>query len=316
MKQILAFFRLIRSLNVFFIVFTQCLFHYSVIVPVLRNAGIQPSMSNRLFGLLVLASAFIAAAGYVINDYFDINIDLINRPERLVVEKIIKRRSAILWHWLLSGIGVSLSFYIGWQLHHTIYLGLANLLCVLLLWLYSTVFKKKLLIGNFVISLLTAWVVFILYSIEAGRYLLSDVDPVQLAAFSTVFKFTVLYGGFAFMITLVREVVKDMEDMGGDARYGCSTLPIVYGIRASKIFVMTWLSVMVAGIALLQFYFIPYNWWLSIAYNFLFILFPLLRVMSLVKKAMLQNDFHRISQWIKFIMFAGICSMSFIYYYG
>ena len=111
-------------------------------------------------------SILIAAAGYIINDYFDLNIDRVNKPDKLVMEKVIKRRSAILWHWFLSGaLALSSASMSAGKLRNPV-VGLANLGCVILLWFYSTTFKRALLIGNVVISLLTAWVILVLFVCE------------------------------------------------------------------------------------------------------------------------------------------------------
>ncbi|MES1161033.1 MAG: geranylgeranylglycerol-phosphate geranylgeranyltransferase, partial [Bacteroidota bacterium] len=179
-----------------------------------------------------LSSVLIAAAGYIINDYFDLNIDRVNKPDKLVVDKIIKRRWTILWHWILSGLGVLLGFYVSWKLRNPI-VGLANLGCVVLLWFYSTTFKRKLLIGNVIISLLTAWVILVLYTCEFSLQELRD--PARHYILSRLFKFAIVYAGFAFIISLIREVVKDIEDMEGDARYGCRTMPIVWGVNTAKV---------------------------------------------------------------------------------
>ena len=110
MKLIAAFFRLIRVLNLLFIVVTQVLFQYSIVVPMMSRNPHSPALPVHLFALLSLSSVLIAAAGYIINDYFDLNIDRINKPGRVVVEKVIKRRWAIVWHWVLSFFGVCFIF--------------------------------------------------------------------------------------------------------------------------------------------------------------------------------------------------------------
>src|ERR1700761_9848130 len=117
-----AFFRLIRWPNLLFIFLTQWLFYYRIAVPSYATGGVQyiPALSQLLFYLLSLSSILIAAAGYIINDYFDLNIDRVNKPDKLVVEKVIKRRSAILWHWFLSGLGVLLSLFVSWKLRNPI----------------------------------------------------------------------------------------------------------------------------------------------------------------------------------------------------
>jgi 4-hydroxybenzoate polyprenyltransferase len=315
MKLIVAFFRLIRSLNLLFIALTQFLFQYCIIIPSLKKIGLSSNLNDQLFFLLLLSSVFIAAAGYIINDYFDLDIDRINKPDKLVVERIIKRRWAIFWHLLLSGLGVLISFYVGWKNNHNFILGLANLACVLLLWVYSTTFKKKLLSGNIIISLLTGWVVLVLYVAEFDRFLLSGDIPQLKAATGKIFKLAVLYSGFAFIISLIREVIKDIEDMPGDMKYNCRTMPIVWGINASKVFIATWLVVLMGALVILQVYVLPYKWWWSIAYSIVLIISPLMVVFRKLFKASKTSDFHALSNWVKLIMMTGILSMIFFYFY-
>ncbi len=315
MKLIAAFLRLIRSVNLLFIVLTQCLFQYCIVIPIINKAGLNTKLDNTLFVLLVLASVFIAAAGYIINDYFDLNIDRINKPEKLVIEKLIKRRWAIVWHLVLSTAGVLLSFYIGWKINHTIFLGFSNLACVILLWVYSTTFKKQLLTGNIIISLLTGWVVLVLFVAELELLFITANDPALIKAISQIYKLAALYGGFAFIISLVREVVKDIEDMPGDQKYGCRTMPIVWGVTVSKIFTAIWLVVLMAVIILLQLYVFPYEWWWSIVYAIIFILIPLVMVFRKLLSAQTSADYGSLSKWIKLVMMTGILSMIFFKFY-
>ncbi|HTB25404.1 MAG TPA: geranylgeranylglycerol-phosphate geranylgeranyltransferase, partial [Puia sp.] len=254
-----AFFRLIRWQNLLFISLTQSLFYFCILIP--SFYGGHPALENILkprdFILLSFSSVLIAAGGYIINDYFDLNIDRVNKPGKVVVEKIIKRRWAIIWHLALSGLGIFIGFYLSWKLRN-IFIGPSNTVCVLLLWFYSTTFKKKLLIGNVLISLLTAWVIGVLYLCEFRLH--RFVNPEFHGALSRVYKFTVVYASFAFIISLVREVVKDMEDMEGDSRYGRHTMPLVWGLNAAKFFCGIWLIILVAALIFIQFYVLQYKW--------------------------------------------------------
>jgi 4-hydroxybenzoate polyprenyltransferase len=311
-----AFFRLIRWPNLFFIALTQFLFYYCILLPSFQRGGLieYPNvLGPRVFFLLSLSSLLIAAAGYIINDYFDLNIDRVNRPGRIVVEKLIKRRSAILWHWFLSGLGVLLGFAISWKLRNPL-IGPAHVVCVLLLWFYSTSFKRRILIGNIVISLLTAWVIFILYLCEFRLH--RFVDPLYQHRLSRIFKFAILYSAFAFIISLIREVVKDMEDQEGDTRYGCRTMPIAWGVNVSKVFTAVWLVVLIVALVIVQFYVLQYGWWWSILYSLLFILLPLLRILRMLYTAASVGDYHRISGLVKAVMLAGILSMVFFKLYS
>jgi 4-hydroxybenzoate polyprenyltransferase len=306
-RLIFAFFRLIRWPNLVFIGLTQVLFYYIVVVPGFSHfADYHNPLRPGLFVCLTLSSLLIAAAGYIINDYFDLNIDRVNKPGKLVVEKVIKRRSAILWHWFLSGAGVLLGLYVSWKLRNPI-VGPANLACVILLWFYSTTFKRKLLIGNVVISLLTAWVILVLYVCEIRLGSLGD--PGYRAILGRVFKYAIVYGGFAFIISLIREVVKDIEDIDGDTRYDCRTMPIIWGINVAKVFTATWLVVLISALAVIQFYFLPRAQWIMIAYGLLFIDLPLLWILRALYRAQAKSDYHLLSGVIKGVMLAGILSM-------
>jgi 4-hydroxybenzoate polyprenyltransferase len=306
LKTILAFLKLIRWQNLLFIVITQILYEYCIYLP------IYGSHSTYQLGFIVLASVLIAAAGYIINDYFDLNIDQINKPDRVIVNNAVSRRWAIFWHLAFSLLGL---FFTVLALPPSLfwYLILANLLSILLLWLYSTNFKKQLLIGNVIISILTSWVILILFfsktPLSVDNIISADHKEIRL------FRLTMLYAGFAFIISLIREVLKDMEDRIGDARYGCRTMPIVWGLPASKVFVAVWIIVLAGTLVILQLYVLAYGWWLSIAYCLLAIVVPLLIVLSKLTAANTQQDFHLLSRYVKAIMFTGILSMLFFYYY-
>ena len=316
MKLLLAFFRLIRWKNLLFIALTQFLFYYCIIVPTLPISyyKLTDTLTQPLFLLLVISSIFIAAAGYIINDYFDINIDRINKPDKMVVEKIINRRWAILLHWLITTVGLMVSLYVGFKTSFIVFI--ANVLCTLLLWFYSTTFKKKLLSGNIIISLLTAWTVLVLYFATNIVYHSSKgLSPDIYAALNRIFKFAVLYGGFAFIISLVREVVKDIEDKEGDAKYNCKTMPIVWGIPTSKVFAGVWLVVLIGILSIIQFYAFQLGWLLISFYCLVMVILPLIWILRKLYVAQNSQQYHQLSQIIKLVMLFGILSLFFFKLY-
>ena len=313
MQLIGAFFRLIRWPNLVFILLTQNLFYYFILLPCF--AGQQPVypvvLRPILFYLLAFSSVLIAAAGYIINDYFDLNIDRVNKPDRLVVERLIKRRWTILWHWILSGLGVLLGLYVSWKLRNPLVV-LSNIGCVILLWFYSTTFKRKLLIGNVLISLLTAWVILVLYLCEIRPSALQDPDYTRVLA--RLFKFAIVYAGFAFISSLIREVVKDIEDMEGDARYGCRTMPIVWGVNVAKVFAGTWVVVLTGSLVVIQVYALQRMGWPMVIYGVLLLDLPLTWILRKLYQAQTKKDYHLLSSAIKGVMLAGILSMLIIYF--
>ena len=309
MRLIAAFFKLVRMPNLFFMALTQVLFQFCIYHTLYKDA--IPVDDLYRFILIVFASLFIAAAGYIINDYFDINIDEVNKPEKMVVDKVIKRRWAIAWHFMLSASGVlltiiALPFWQKW------YLILANVLCVILLWLYSTNFKKSLLTGNIVISLLTAWTILIIFF---SKFNITDAFGGVNGSNYKFFRLAILYAGFAFIISLIREAIKDMQDMAGDSKYGCRTMPIVWGVNATKVYVAVWLIVLIAALGILQVYVLQFKWWLLIAYCVPAIIFPLILLLVKLRKSTSSADFKKLSSLTKLIMFSGILSMTFFYFY-
>lgn len=308
MKPIKAFLRLIRWPNLLFIVLTQLLFRYFILPYVYQNAhpGYERiKLSEGLFYLLMLASVCIAAAGYIINDYFDVNIDQVNKLSKVIIGKFIKRRSAILLHAILSLVGLILSIYIGFKLRN-IFIPIFNFVAINLLWFYSSTFKKKILIGNIIISLLTAWVIFVL-TLSEYRFRISPQDIV----WQQLLKISFIYCGFAFIISLIREVVKDMEDIAGDLKYGCRTMPIAWGLPVAKVFAAVWIVVLAGTLVSIQIYVVQLGWWIPALYSFVTIVIPLIWVLRKLYSANSSEEFHRLSSIIKVIMLAGIISMAF-----
>jgi len=317
MKLFTAFFRLIRWPNLAFIVVTQLLFYYAIVTPLNHVTGGQWLFDSAHLVILIASSVVIAAAGYIINDYFDLNIDRFNKPDKLVVEKLIKRRWAIVFHILLSTTGILLSVYIDFK-EHLIWLGFSNFICVMLLFGYSASLKKKFLSGNVVISLLTAWVVLVVFFCYyfKGVYRQSGDYGLVKIYLNRFIKLSFLYAGFAFIISLIREVIKDMEDMEGDARYGCRTMPIVWGIPAAKVFTGVWLIVLTGALIILQFYALHLGWWWSVAYAVLTLIIPLLWILRKLYTAQVAKDYHLLSTAVKAVMLAGILSMIFFRIYA
>jgi len=309
--KLIAFLRLVRWQNLVFILITQVMFEYCIYFRVYPGFwGLDNE--SRQFWLIVAASVLIAAGGYIINDYFDLNIDQVNKPKKVVVNNFINRRWVILWHLILSiaGLAATIAALPFRSYFHLIF---ANLLCIIILVFYSTTLKKKLLIGNLLISVLTAWVIGIIFF---SKYHFGEIFTKEKElSDARYFRFTIIYCGFAFIVSLIREVIKDMEDVEGDIKYGCRTMPIVWGINASKVFVAVWLIVLISTITILQFYVLQFGWWLSVLYSLLAILFPLIIIFRKLFKAQTALDFNEISKLIKIVMLTGIVSMIFFRLY-
>ena len=312
MNLVGAFIKMIRLPNLIFIVLTQVLFHVTILDTILLPIGIRPAIDGWDFVLLSLASVLIAAAGYIINDYFDINIDQINKPTANVVDKIVSRRWAMAWHFVLSGFGIILSAWLAWRTGLW-YILIGNFICVLLLFGYSVSLKRKLLSGNILISLLTAWVILIICFSQINMPFrgLAGVSE----ASNKIIRIGILYAAFAFISSLIREAIKDIEDLQGDEKYGCRTMPIVWGVNAAKVYIAVWLVVILALLVILQVYVARFEWWWAMAYSIVFIIGPFVLIFLQLYKAKDQKDYHRLSNWTKLVMLTGILSMIFFYFY-
>ncbi|MDQ6815749.1 MAG: geranylgeranylglycerol-phosphate geranylgeranyltransferase [Bacteroidota bacterium] len=309
--KISAFLRLVRWPNLVFFALTQILFVYCIIHPIMFAGGAIPNIRGVSALLLVISYVLIYAEGYVINDYFDLNIDQINKPEKVVVDKIIPRRWVIFWHVFLSVVGIAIGFYIDWTTKVR-FLGLLNTAIVALLFVYSISLKKKLLIGNILVSTLTAWSILVVTFCETSNLLRPDIIGSYTEKITRI---SFLYTAFAFVISLIREVVKDMEDVEGDRKYGCNTMPIAWGIQSTKVFVSVWLVVLIGMLLTVQFYVLILKWWWSAAYSLLLIIVPLIYIFKLLVSANTSADYHRLSTLIKMVMLAGILSMLFFRIY-
>ena len=229
----------------------------------------------------------------------------------MVVDKLISRRWAIAWHFILSAIAILFTM-LALPVLQKWYLVLANIFCIAILWFYSTTFKRNLLIGNIAISLLTAWtILFIFFS----KLSVSDAFDSGFHGQPKFFRFAFLYAGFAFIITLIREAIKDIEDMPGDEKYGCRTMPIVWGVNATKVYIAVWMIILIAILIVIQVYVLQFRWWWAVVYCILLIIFPLLYIFSKLFKASSNQDYHELSSWTKLVMLTGILSMIFFYFY-
>lgn len=211
---------------------------YSFILPILHTYSIEPVLSGFRFGLMVLATVLLAASGYVINDYFDIRIDHINRPQKVIVGYTFSRTKALFWHIVFTLLGVIIGLFLAFVAHKESY-AIMFFTIPIILWFYSTTFKKQILIGNIIIAFLTALVAYLVVSLEFAMLAKVHGEVILSGpACSIAWFWTSAFAFFAFISTLGREVIKDMEDVEGDTVGGCKTLPIEIGIENSKTIVI------------------------------------------------------------------------------
>jgi len=318
-NKIFAFLKLVRIENLVMIALTQILLRYFVLKKIMNQNGIDFEFGNSLFNLVIISTLLIAAAGYIINDYFDVKTDMINHPDTVVLDRVIKRRWAIIFHIAFTFFGIVIGMYASLKAGY-LRLSFFHFAAAILLWFYSTHLKKQLLVGNIAVSLLSASVAFLPLVFEMGMMQKShpgfifDYTLVVFYSFKIIFIFSL----FAFITGMAREIIKDMEDYKGDKATGGRTMPIVWGIRSSKLIACFCLIITAMLLS-----FVVYNTIKTERVIFsiqnLYILFalilPLIILTFYTFQANNSKQFKRASLILKLIMLMGLC-FSFIFYYN
>lgn len=306
--------KLIRFPNLLFIVLVQFLMRQAVIVPILQIYGFDPTSAGINLYLLIAATVFIAAGGYVLNDYFDTKIDMINRPDKIIVGQKIDKISAMRFYQILTALGVVCGLVLAFLLKS---FTLAFIFIVVpgLLWFYSSNYKRQFLVGNLVVSFNTALSVLAVAIAEMAslQNLYGNLifqTPIPKSIYCWVGGFSL----FAFMLTWIREIIKDMEDERGDREMECRTMPIKWGMKKTKFFLYILILLTIAVLFVVSYLYIPFEGTLTLRYIIFGLVLPLIVLMYLVFKANSPADFHQASTLSKFIMLIGVL-YCFIFYY-
>lgn len=281
---ITSFVRLIRLPNLVILVLTQSLVYATLPAP-----GCFEFTFDDRFYLMITATALLTAGGYAINDYFDTKIDVINKPQKVVLGKYMSRRAAMILHIMMTGFGVLIGFYLSWRL------GFFNMAVATLLLLYSSTLKHRLMIGNLVIASLMGVVVLMVWLFDRGLHL----------------DYVLFYSGFALLTGWIREIVKDMEDMEGDQYFGSKTVPIIFGLpRAKRIVILLAVTLLILLVG-----FVIYAWksqnYLLAGYLVILIGSITLHFIQKMKQADRKADFSYLSQETKILILVGVLSMFF-----
>lgn len=309
--------RLLRWQNLLFIAILMWVLEKWVVVPLLYSYGngLPEVLPSLVLWLLILSTVLIAAGGYVINDYFDIKIDRINRPDRVIVGETVSKPAAMRLSIGLSIAGILFGGLAAW-LCSSWTLGIVILLTPGLLWFYSSAYKRQFIIGNLIVAFASALVPLLIGLANEGMFqpfiIEHDLQPLYGQLQPIVRVIYVWLGGFALMIflyTWIREILKDLQDQMGDRELECRTLPIKVGELWTKI-ILTLMICLTIGLlcwfcfGLLPF---PHTWSsLSVRYLVFGLIIPLLCVMALTWAARIPSDYRNAQRLMKFAMFLGL----------
>lgn len=308
-QRVYDFLQLIRWPNLLVIILTQFLLRHAIIKPVYVIVGISPAMSTPLFWLLVGITVIIAAAGYIINDYFDLRTDRINRPDKLILGRTFRRRQAIKYNLILNVIALAGGVYLGFQAHSW-RLSLIFPLMMVLLVLYSARYKNTILWGNIAVAFMSAMVVIIVWLFEFFMLRMQPDAFVSLSSdLSLINKLFLFYAGFAFIISMCRELTKDIQDLPGDSATNNHTLPVMRGVKVSGYWLMVF-SLLTLGFTAWSLLLLSrLGWAIPMAYYLLTVVPLLLFAFYRILKAKQPEDYKSISLIFKIIMVAGVLGL-------
>jgi 4-hydroxybenzoate polyprenyltransferase len=305
------FIRLIRPINLGIVALTM--YGIGWYFEGIYGVDTQSNILSASYTLLVVSTVMIAAAGNIINDYFDVRADRINKPDRLIIGKHVKRRVAIVSHWGLNFIAFCIALYLSWVLETFWYLFI-HVFTINLLWYYSMHLKRKFLTGNILIAALTGLVPILvgfyfhqLYNIKTPKIKPETLFPFDQYQGSNYILWLVFgLATFAFILNLAREIVKDMEDVEGDKKLHAKTLPIVLGYTKTKWITAFVLLGSVISTVLVSLFFNEINY-LSMFPIFLAALLVTI-CFVLLAKASEKKHYRTINHLIKLSMVCGLLS--------
>tara|TARA_R110001592_G_scaffold46606_2_gene148299 strand:- start:1581 stop:2459 length:879 start_codon:yes stop_codon:yes gene_type:complete len=271
------------------------------------------AISDFQFILLVISILCITAGGYIINDIFDIKADKINKPTKVYIEKTISKKNAFLAYILLCLLGLVLGVYTSYIKGNISYSIFFISIIILLYW-YSKSLKRIAVIGNLVIAFLTALTIFIVFVFEIKNTntafnLVEAISNFFISISITISIF--IYIIFAFFMTFIREVIKDIEDVKGDYALQMKTLPILIGVKRTKniaLLIASLVFVFILFILKEELLQLPILLW----YTILFIILPFTWFLYKLYNSKTKKEFHLLSNLLKIIMFFGVLSMLLI----
>ncbi len=298
----LKYLKLIRLPNLLILAAGMYLMRLMLVEPLLIMSREAPKISSLDFLLMVIGTVLIAAAGNIINDIEDIEIDLINKPEKVIIGNQVSKDQAWNIYTVLTFAGIVIGIYLT-TFKEVKYVAYTNLIAAGILYFYSTTYKRMFLLGNMLIAALSAFSIAIVYLTEPAA---PTIEPLKIIVTG--------YVVYAFIISLAREILKDLQDIKGDEVAGCRTLPIVAGVKVSKALALFFTLILLITIIYIQIQSQQWNVIISFLYVVIVIEIPLILLLVSIYISSTYADYGRCSLLSKLIMLAGVLSMPVFYY--
>lgn len=262
-----------------------------------------PLLSDIDFIILTTSILLITMGGYLINDIYDIESDKINKPDKVYISTIISIKSGLFLYFLTSITGLILGFYlsINKNLNH---LSGFFIVTVILLFIYTKILKKLPLIGNIIVALLVSLPIFLVYEFDHSMISIKDI-------FDNLFLSIIIffYLSFAFLTTLIREIIKDLQDIKGDNKFKLKTLPIMIGNKRTINFVvfLSFLLQLLLLLVLIDSF--KNDYYLVLIFSITLSLLVAYLIYKL-RVPFKNNPYQLLSSLMKIIMLVGVLSMT------
>jgi len=272
----------IRLYNIFIIIIAQ--YFTSIFIISIDNSISSILFDFQLF-LLILSSSIAIASGYIINNFYDYEKDLINKPVKSKIDKVVRKRTKLSLYIILNFLCIYTSSLVSWKsvLFFSIY--------IFMIWFYSHKLKRILFVGNIVSSLLSV-IPFLIILIYYKNF--------ELIIF--------MYAIFLFLVVYMREIIKDLENIKGDFTLNYRTIPVVYGEQLSKYLLMVISFIVVIIVCFLLTYFdtgmMYYYYYLSIVILLLFTI--------ILRKYNSKKYYNLLHNLLKFLIVLGVLSIVLI----
>jgi 4-hydroxybenzoate polyprenyltransferase len=311
MRRILDFMQMIRWLNLLILGMTMCFFRCFFILSSFSYAGYTSELPDKGFYLLLLATLLIAAAGNIVNDIFDVDTDRINRPDRPMVRGAFSEQFMMNAYYGLNAVALICA---GWVCYRTGRMSVFPIFIfsIAMLWIYTQYFKKIMLLGNLVIAILSALPIWILILFEKSLFHPSaDITMYKLAYMLLIYG--AVYSLFALLITFIRELVKDMEDVDGDQLTGANTLAVRFGSAIAARGAQFLLLISSSGLLKIAYTYYQAGLKIQMAYVMILLVLPLLAILFFLFKVPSKKGLGRISFILKLVMLFGIITLPVFY---
>ncbi len=313
-NKIFSYMRLLRWFNLLMMAVSILLFQFYIIAPHVKLVGLQTTLSWPRLLLFIFAVCCIAAAAYVINDFFDEESDRLYKKRPQIIGELVSADQAYTIYFILNICGIASGFALCYWIDN-LKLGYFFVLPALLLWFYSYFIKGWPIIGNLLVAGLTAYMYLLQMLLENNLFMSYYFPPAMEQAAEVLLLFGKGYMLFAFLISMCREFAKDIEDISADRHAGLKTIPVLIGMKWSKLVYTLLVCLLLTPLVYLQWMYWEGEVVLRAVYLLAAVELPVLISLFLAWRAKEESAFGRVSSLLKAGMLGGLGSMLFFYYF-